>query len=165
MTTVALVVARAANGVIGHNGAVPWRIPADMQHFRRVTMGNPCIMGRKTWESLPRKPLPGRTNIVITRDRAFHADGAVVVHSLEDALARAEAEAPQEIAVIGGADIYALALPRAGRVYLTEVHAELEGDTFMPPLDPAEWMEIAREPHHEPDAADHPFSFVTLERR
>jgi dihydrofolate reductase len=161
---IALVVARAENGVIGRDGAVPWRIPADMQHFRRVTMGKPCIMGRKTWESLPKKPLPGRTNIVITRDRAFQAAGAVVVHSLEDALSRAQAAGPEEIAVIGGADIYGLTLPYAGRVYLTEVHADIEGDTVMPPLDPADWKETARE-RHERDAADHPFSFVTLERR
>ena len=159
---IALVVARASNGVIGRNGAVPWRISADMQHFRRVTMGKPCIMGRKTWESLPKKPLSGRTNIVITRDRAFQADGAVVVHTFEQALARAEAEAPEEIAVIGGADIYRLAVPHAGRVYLTEVHTNVEGDTFMPSLDPAEWTEIARERH---ELGDHPFSFVTLERR
>ena len=162
MTVIALVVARAANGVIGSNGVVPWRIAADMQHFRRVTMGKPCIMGRKTWDSLPKKPLPGRTNIVITRDRALQAEGAVVVSSFEEALGRAEAEASEEIAVIGGAEIYRLALPYAGRVYLTEVHAELEGDTSITPFDPAEWKEIARE-DHVPD--DIPFSFVTLARQ
>ena len=159
---IALVVARASNGVIGRNGVVPWRISADMQHFRRVTMGKPCIMGRKTWDSLPKKPLPGRTNIVITRDRAFQAEGAVVVHTFEQALARTEVEAPEEITVIGGAEIYRLALPHAGRVYLTEVHTDIEGDTFMPPLDPAEWTEIVRERHEL--GGDHPFSFVTLER-
>jgi dihydrofolate reductase len=161
--TLALVVARAMNGVIGRNGAVPWRIPADMQHFRRVTMGKPCIMGRKTWDSLPKKPLAGRTNIVVTRDRRFHAEGAVVVHSLEEALTCAEAGSPEEIAVIGGAEVYRFALPRATRVYLTEVHANIQGDTFMSPLDPVEWKEIARE-RHESNAGDHPFSLVTLER-
>jgi dihydrofolate reductase len=165
MAVITLVVARGANGTIGRSGAVPWRIPADMQHFRRVTMGKPCIMGRKTWESLPKKPLPGRTNIVITRDRAFAADGAVVAYSLDEALARAEEEAPQEVAVIGGADIYRQAVPHAGRVYLTEVHAEIEGDTFMPPLDPTDWNEIAREHHRPANAGEFPYSFVTLERR
>jgi dihydrofolate reductase len=134
-----------------------------MRHFKAVTMGKPCIMGRKTWESLPKKPLPGRTNIVITRDPVFAADGATVAHAFEEAVARGEAETPEEIAVIGGADIYQLALPHARRVYLTEVHGEIEGDTVMPPLDPSEWKEIAREDHREIGGLA--FSFVTLERR
>lgn len=161
---VSLVIARAANGMIGVQGRIPWRIPEDMKHFRAVTMGKPCIMGRKTWESLPKKPLPGRTNIVITRDRALRAEGAVLALSFEEALARAEAEAPEEIAVIGGAEIYQLAMAYAGRVYLTEVHTELEGDTSMPPLGPAEWKESAREDHPGEGAGDLPFSFITLER-
>jgi dihydrofolate reductase len=162
---VSLVVARATNGVIGQHGKIPWRIPADMRHFKAVTMGKPCIMGRKTWDSLPKKPLPGRTNIVLTRDRAFHADGAVVAHTFEEALARAQAEAPDEIAVIGGADLYRTALPLAGRIYLTEVHGAFDGDVFMPPLDAAEWTEVLREDHpgEEPDHLPH--SFITLERQ
>ena len=161
---ISLVVARAANGVIGQHGKIPWRIPADMKHFKAVTMGKPCIMGRKTWESLPKKPLPGRTNILLTRDDAFHADGAIVAHSFEEAIACAEAESPEEIAVIGGADIYGVALLRASRIHLTEVHGAFEGDVHMPPFDPAEWNEIWRKDHpaNEPDGLA--FSFVMLER-
>src|SRR5581483_2169778 len=102
---VSLVIARATDGVIGQRGQMPWRIPADMKHFKAVTMGKPCIMGRKTWDSLPKKPLPGRTNIVVTRAADFRAEGTVVAASLEDAIARAQAESPGEICVIGGAEI------------------------------------------------------------
>jgi dihydrofolate reductase len=161
---ISLVVARAANGVIGNKGAIPWRIPEDMRHFKAITMGKPCIMGRKTWDSLPRKPLPGRTNIVVTRDEAFVAEGAVVVHAFEEALKRAEAESPEEIAVIGGAEIYRAALPCAARTHLTEVHADVEGDVHMPVLDPAVWHEVAREDHSATGESPG-FSFVTLDRR
>jgi len=162
--SVCLVVARAANGVIGNKGAIPWRLPEDMRHFKAITMGRPCIMGRKTWDSLPRKPLPGRTNIVITRDRTFHAEGAVAVHAFEEGLRRAAAELPPEIAVIGGAEIYRAALPYAARVHLTEVHADVEGDVHMPILDPAAWHEVARENHSAASGLPG-FSFVTLARR
>lgn len=164
-TTISLVVAVAENGVIGEHGKVPWRIPADMQHFRAMTLGKPCIMGRKTWESLPKKPLPGRKNIVVTRDPALHAEGAEVVYSLEEAIAAAETEAPVEIAVIGGAEIYNAILPRASRAYLTEIHAAFEGDVFMRAFNPAEWREISREDHASADPSGPGFSFVTLERR
>jgi len=159
-----LVVARATNGVIGQYGNIPWRIPADMKHFKAITLGKPCIMGRKTWDSLPNKPLPGRTNIVLTRDPALVASGAVVAHTLEDALVRAQAESPEEIAVIGGADIYAAALPRAFRIHLTEVHGAFEGDVHMPPFDPTEWKEVWRE-NHVGDSGTPAYSFVRLERR
>ena len=142
-----LVVARAANGVIGQYGKIPWHIPADMKHFKAVTMGKPCIMGRKTWDSLPKKPLPGRTNIVLTRDETFRAEDAVVARSIEEALARAAAEEPEEVAVIGGADVYAAVLPRAHRIYLTEIHAVFGGDVSLPPFNSAEWKEVAREDH------------------
>lgn len=166
MTAVlSLVIAQAHNGTIGRHGSIPWHIPADMRHFKAVTMGKPCIMGRKTWDSLPRKPLPGRTNIVVTRDRAFVADGAVVVHSFEDALTLAEADAPDEIAIIGGADLYRLALRRAGRVYLTEVHAAFDGDVSTPRFAVSEWKEVFREDHEAPETGGPGFSFVTLERR
>jgi dihydrofolate reductase len=159
-----LVVARASDGTIGHEGKIPWRIPADMRHFKSVTMGKPCIMGRKTWESLPKKPLPGRTNIVVTRDRAFQAEQAVVVHSFADAIAEAQAESPDEIAVIGGADLYREALPHAERIYLTEVHGSFGGDVRLMAFDSDEWNQVAREDH--PAEGDTPaFSFVTLERR
>lgn len=155
---VSLVLAMAENGVIGKNGALPWQIPEDMRHFKALTMGKPCIMGRKTWDSLPKKPLPGRANIVVTRDRDFRGEGAIVAHSFDDALARADNA--EEIAIIGGAEIYAAALSRATRIYLTEVHAAFDGDASMPPFDRAIWRETSRENH----AGDPSYSFVTLER-
>lgn len=155
---VSLVVAQADNGVIGRNGALPWRIPQDMRRFRALTMGKPCVMGRKTWDSLPKKPLPGRDNIVVTRDPNFAAAGASVVHSLDEALAR-EAE---EICVIGGAELYSAALPRATRIHLTEVHAQVQGDTRLPQFDRAVWRETAREEHQTQDGLR--YSYVTLER-
>lgn len=159
---VSLVIARAANGMIGVQGRIPWRIPEDMKHFRAVTMGKPCIMGRKTWDSLPKKPLPGRANIVLTRDDSFRAEGAAVAHTFDEALALAAGA--DEIAVIGGADIYVAALPYAHRIYLTEVHAEFDGDVSMPAFDPADWKEVQREDHAPSDNAPG-FSFVMLERR
>ena len=163
MTHISFVVARARNGVIGKDNAIPWRIPEDMRRFKALTMGKPVIMGRKTWDSLPKKPLPGRTNIVVTRDRGFHAEGAMVAHSAEEALERAQFEKPTEIAVIGGAEIYAALLPRATRIHLTEIDADFEGDATMPPFDPAAWHEVDREPHTTADGLA--YAYVTLERR
>jgi len=159
---VSFVLARADNGVIGVDNAIPWRIPEDMKRFKAITMGKPIVMGRKTWDSFPKKPLPGRTNIVITRDVHWQAEGAVVVHSLEEALKQAEREAPDEIAVIGGAEIYRLALPRADRIHLTEVHTEVAGDATLPSFDPALWRETAREDHVTADGLR--YSYVTLDR-
>src|SRR5580692_9807267 len=119
---IVLVLAMADNGVIGASGGIPWRIPEDMKRFKAMTMGKPIVMGRKTWDSFPKKPLPGRTNIVVTRNRTWKADGAVVVHSFDEALAKARSENPSEIAVVGGAEIYTAALPHATRIELTEVH-------------------------------------------
>jgi dihydrofolate reductase len=161
MSDVALVVAIAANGVIGNKGAIPWRIPDDMKHFKAVTLGKPCIMGRKTWDSLPVKPLPDRINIVITRDAGFSADGVYVVASLHEAMAWAVLGDPKEIAVIGGAQIYAEALPRATRIYLTDVHRAFVGDARFV-FDRALWRETAREDRAMPDGLR--YSFVTLER-
>jgi dihydrofolate reductase len=121
-------------------------------------------MGRKTWDSLPKKPLPGRTNIVVTRDCAFHADGAMVAHSFEDAMRHAEAESPAEIAVIGGAEIYRAALPCATRIHLTEIHGQFEGDVFLPPFDPRRWHEVSREEHQHAEAEGLAYSFVVLDR-
>ena len=160
------VVARARNGVIGRDGAMPWHLPADLKRFKRITVGKPIIMGRKTFESIG-KPLPGRQNIVLTRDANWHADGVTVVPNLAEAIAaagldpRARADG---IMVIGGAQIYAEALPSATRIELTEIDAEPEGDTFLPAFDPARWHETARETH--PAEGDQPgFAFVTLVRR
>lgn len=148
------IYARAANGVIGRAGALPWHIPADLKRFKALTMGAPMIMGRKTFASFPR-PLPGRRHIVLTRDEGWRAQGAEVAPSAAKALAMAGPDAW----VIGGAEIFALLLPRCDRVELTEIHAEVEGDVTMPPLGP-EWREIAREGH----GGDPAFTFVTLER-
>ena len=158
---ISLILARADNGVIGANGALPWRLPDDMRRFKALTMGKPCIMGRKTWDSLPKKPLPGRTNIVVTRDPAFAAAGAVAAHSFEEALGEAQKENPAEIMVIGGADIFAAALPLASRIYLTEIHAAPAGDVHFASFAPQQWRETAREDHF---ADDLPHSYVTLDR-
>lgn len=157
---IAIIAALARNRVIGRGNRLPWHLPDDLRHFKRLTLGRPIIMGRRTWESLPGL-LPDRTHIVITRDAQYRADGAVVVHSLDEALAVAGGE---EALVVGGAQLYGLALPRASRLYLTLVEAEVEGDAFFPETDPAAWREIAREPHAADERHAYPFAFVTLER-
>ncbi|MCB9832932.1 MAG: dihydrofolate reductase [Planctomycetes bacterium] len=157
-----IVVAVDENGLIGRDGDLPWRLPADLAHFKRTTMGKPIVMGRKTWESIGR-PLPGRTNVVISRDPAFRAEGALVLHDpaeVADRLADHE-----EVCIIGGAEIYRLFLPLCRRIELTRVHAEIEGDTWFPPLDPAQWHEIAREERAADEKNAHPMTFITLERR
>ena len=157
---ITLVVARADNGVIGKNGRLPWHLPADLRHFKEVTMGTPMIMGRRTFDSLPGL-LPARRHIVLTRDRGWSAPGAVVVHDVEEAIRTAAAD---YVSVIGGAEIFALFEPRAHAVELTEIHGEIAGDTVMPPFDPATWREESRE-DHEAQAARPAYSFVRLERR
>lgn len=158
-----LVLARARNGVIGANGTLPWHLPMDLRHFKALTQNKPMIMGRKTFDSLPGL-LPGRRHIVLTRSRDWSDEGAEVVHSVDQAIAAANAP---HVAVIGGAEIFALFLPRADRVELTEVHAEPAGDTVMPPFNPGVWQETARTDHAvDPDHRDRPaFSFVTLVRK
>jgi len=150
MCKIAFVIAVAENRVIGKDGDLPWRLSSDLKLFRRLTMNKPIIMGRRTWESLPRRPLDGRDNIVLTRDRNFAAEGAHVVHSVEAALELgrefAEARGVDEISVIGGAQIYESMLEHADRIYLTEVHGSPEGDTVFPPLDSAKWQEVGSEP-------------------
>jgi dihydrofolate reductase len=146
---VCFVVAVAENGVIGKDGALPWRLSTDLRLFRRLTLGKPVIMGRKTYESIG-KPLDGRDNIVVTRDPSFKAGGAVVTESVGVALQRARELAKkrnaEEIAVIGGAEIYRTLLPQADRIYLTRVHASPPGDTFFPEIDGSAWRETSREP-------------------
>jgi dihydrofolate reductase len=165
-----LIYAQSQNGVIGINNTLPWHLPQDLAHFKAKTSGSPVIMGRKTWDSLPPKfrPLPGRTNIVITRQHQWQADGAHATHSLEAALRYLKSStetAPEEIWVIGGAQIYTAALPLAQRVVVTVIHKDFQGDAYAPTLGP-EWRETAREPHNPaPDAADAlSFDFVTFER-
>jgi dihydrofolate reductase len=163
MSKIALVVAMADNGVIGANGRIPWRIREDMQHFRALTIGKPCIMGRKTWESLPKRPLVDRTNIVVTRDRAFKADGAFVAHSLDEALEFAAREDFPEVTIIGGAEIYAAALLLADTIYLTEVHGDFDGDARLASFNREVWLEISRDEHTTSEGLA--YSFVTLRRR
>lgn len=150
--------ARADNGVIGREGKLPWHLPADLKRFKAQTMGKPMVMGRKTFESFP-SPLPGRRHIVLTRDPDWSAEGAEVAHSPEDALALV---GEAEVAVIGGAEVFALFLGRADRVELTEVHVDAEGDATVPAFD-AGWREVARE-EHASEAGRPAYSFVTLER-
>jgi len=153
-----LIYARAANGVIGTDGRLPWRLPADLRRFKALTMGRPMIMGRKTFESFP-APLPGRRHIVLTRNRDWQSGRAEVVHSVDQALAQG---GEGEVAVIGGAEIYALFEPLANRIELTQVHADYAGDTVMPPPGP-QWREAVREEHAAEN--DTPaYAFVTLLR-
>ncbi len=173
LAQIALVVARGSNGVIGRDGDLPWRIRSDLQRFKAVTIGKPCIMGRKTWESLPLRPLPGRLNVVLTKDESYHesekAKGCVVVTSLDEALSMAREQAADdevnEICVIGGAAIFETVLPRAKRLYITEVDAAPEGDVLFPAFDETDWVETLNEPHTAGEKDDHAFTFRTLERR
>jgi dihydrofolate reductase len=156
--TVTFHLARADNGVIGRDGKLPWHLPADLRHFKAQTMGKPMVMGRKTFESFP-SPLPGRRHIVLTRDRGWSAAGAEVAHTPDEALALAGAG---DVAVIGGAEVFALLLDRADRIELTEVHLDAEGDATVPSFGPG-WHETARE-NHMSEAGRPAYSFVTLER-
>jgi dihydrofolate reductase len=160
--TVALVAAVARNGVIGRSGGIPWHLPEDMARFRDLTMGHPVVMGRRTWESLPDRfrPLPGRRNVVVTRNPGWSAQGADRAASVEDALRLLEHE--PRVFVIGGGEIYAAALPHADELHLTEIDAEVEGDTTFPAWDPGEFGEVTREGHVAQDGMQ--FSFVTYRR-
>lgn len=163
---VALVVAAATNGVIGLNGRMPWRIPSDLKTFRRLTMGRPIIMGRKTFQSIGRA-LEGRTNIVVTRDASFRAYDVIVVSSFQNALSLGAkvAGTDGEVMIIGGGEIYQMALPLADVVYMTEIAAEPEGDTVFPPLSPDEWVETARTVIEPDPRDDYPVSLVTYSRQ
>ena len=156
-----LIYARAANGVIGQNNAMPWHLPEDLAHFKRLTQGWPVIMGRNTWDSLPARfrPLPGRTNIVITRQPDWREAGAHPASSLDDALAQCGTS--EEVWIIGGAQIYAQAEPLAHRIEVTEIAQDFDGDAFAPTLSKA-WQETAREAHVSKNGL--PFSFVTFEK-
>jgi dihydrofolate reductase len=167
-TPIALVVAVAKNGVIGRGGALPWHIRSDLRRFKALTMGKPMVMGRKTFAAIG-KPLPGRTTIVATRQRGFPAEGVEVAHSWPEALRRADeiaaASGAGEIAVIGGGEMFAAALPDADVVHLTEVDAAPPGDAFFPPLDPAEWRALRREAHPAGPGDEFAFTFVDYRRR
>jgi dihydrofolate reductase len=160
--TLALIGAVAANGVIGRNGTLPWRLPEDLRHFRRLTTGHAVIMGRRTWESLPHA-LPGRQNIVVTHRPGYRADGAKVVASLDAALRAVVYPSPPFC--IGGGELYRAAVPLAGTAYITEIAKAYAGDATFPALDPREWVETAREAHVHEDDEPFEYAFVTYERR
>jgi dihydrofolate reductase len=163
---IAFIVAMADNRVIGRDGGLPWRIPADLKHFKAKTMGKPIVMGRRTFDSIG-KPLPGRPNIVVTRGTAAFPDGVDVADSADAALDIAQQRAGEtgadEIMIIGGATLYEELLQRADRLYLTEIHDAVDGDTFFPEFDAAVWREVEREDRDDIYSA--PVSFVTLDRR
>ncbi len=161
---VILVAAASENNVIGNKGQLPWKLPKDLQHFRQLTEGKCIVMGRKTFDSIGR-PLPKRKNIVVTRQERISFAGCEVVHSLGDAVALARALAEHEVLVIGGGELYREALPLAHRIELTRVHAQVEGDTYFPPLDPAQWAVVSEEHHPADEEHSYPFSFLRLERK
>jgi dihydrofolate reductase len=169
ITLTAGPIARARNGVIGRGGELPWRLKTDLANFRAVTMGKPVIMGRKTWDSLPRKPLVGRTNIVLSRDGSFEPRGAVVCEEFGEAVSiareQAEEDGAREVCVIGGASLFELALVKAGRIYLTDVDADVEGDVTLPPLDMNRWTEVSAKAYPAGEDDDYPFTIRVLERR
>lgn len=162
-------VARGRNGVIGRDGDLPWRLKSDLHLFRELTLGKPIIMGRKTWDSLPLAPLKGRTNIVLSRDGSFEPRGAVVCESFSEAVQmgreQAEDDGVDEVCVVGGAALFAMALPKARRIYLTEVDAEPEGDVWLPAFDETPWTEVRREEHAPTEGDDCAWTFRVLERR
>jgi dihydrofolate reductase len=154
--------------VIGKDGALPWRLKSDLALFKAVTFGKPVIMGRKTWDSLPKRPLPGRLNVVLSRSGDFEPQHAVVCETLGEALAisreHAEEDGMAEVCVIGGTAIFEMALPRAKRLYLTEVDADVEGDAYFPKLNEADWTEVRREEHPAGEGDDYAFVYRVLER-
>jgi dihydrofolate reductase len=165
---IALIAAVAENGVIGRNGRMPWHIPSELKHFRRVTMGKPLIMGRKTFASF-KKPLEGRDDIVLTHNRDYAPKGAIAVESVEQAVKVASdcalARLADEVMVIGGAAIYSDLLPHAKRLYLTRVHAEPEGDVYFPDIDLGEWREVESRYHARGEGDDHDYTITIYERR
>ena len=164
MVKLALIVARSRNGVIGRAGELPWRLPEDLAHFKRTTMGHPVVMGRKTWDSIGR-PLPGRRNLVVTRDPHWNADGAEAFASLDAAFDAASDRCGDgdTVFVIGGAQVYREALARADAMHVTEIDRDIDGDAYFPAFDPADWIETSREPLVGADTV--PFAFVHYARR
>jgi len=160
---ISMIVALTDDGVIGIENRLPWKLPNDMKWFRQQTMGKPIIMGRKTFESFGARPLPGRTNIIITRDPDYRADACVIVHSIEAALDAVRDAG--EVMIIGGASFYKQMLPHTDRLYLTLVHAEVDGDAWFPEVDPADWQEVERIDNPADEKNLLPHSFVILERK
>ena len=161
---ITLIAARAANRAIGLDGDLPWRLPADLKRFKALTHGHPMIMGRKTFDSIGGSPLPGRWTVVLTRDPDWSAPGVEVAHTLDEALAMAQATGDSEVFVAGGEDVFRRALDRADRLQLTRIHRDFPGDTFFPEFDESRWREVEREDHGPTDAAPFSYSFVVLDR-
>jgi dihydrofolate reductase len=159
---VSAVVAASDNNVIGKDGGLPWHVSSDLKLFKEITLGKPVIMGRRTWESLPRKPLPGRRNIVITRNPDYVADGAEIVRSVDEALAVCAGE--PEVSIIGGGQVYEQAMSRTDRIYLTRIHLEVDGDTLLPDLPAQEWREVERRAFDKGERDDAAFTLVVLDR-
>jgi dihydrofolate reductase len=159
---ISIIAAMAQNRVIGRDNRMPWHLPADLRHFKALTIGKPIIMGRKTWESLPGL-LPDRPHIVITRDHTYRAEGCTVVPSIDEAL-KAAGDAP-EVMIVGGGELYAQLLPRANHLYLTLIEAEIEGDAFFPEYESGEWREVGREEHLPDEKNPYPYSFITRNDR
>lgn len=164
---VSLIAALAQNRTIGKNNDLPWHLPDDMKFFMETTSGHHVIMGRKNYDSIPQKfrPLPKRTNIVVTRQNNFQAPGCIVVNSIVDGLALAKSNNEPEVFIIGGAEIYKQSMPEANRLYLTEIKAAIEGDTFFPEFDKKNWKETMRKPHAADERHAHAFDFVIYERK
>ena len=158
---ISFVVAMGRNRVIGKNNAIPWNMPADIKHMRKLTEGKPLIMGRKTHESIGR-PLPNRKNIILTRDRNYKSRGCVVVHTLEEALKAAEGA--EEVIIFGGEDIYRIFLPKADKMYLTIIDNDFEGDAYFPEYNKKEWKEVGREEHEADEENKFRYTFVTLQK-
>ncbi len=158
--TVSMIVAAAQNGVIGKDGDMPWRLSADLKNFKAITLGHTIIMGRKTWDSIKRL-LPGRQTVIVTRQPDFKVEGAIIAASLEDAMSATDDESPF---VVGGAEIYRLSLPYVNRIYLTRVHAEIEGDTWMPEIDFDHWKKLESTSHSSDEKNSHDHSFEIYEK-
>jgi len=158
---ISIIAAMANQRAIGINNSLPWNLPADMQWFRKCTMGKPIIMGRTTYESIG-KPLPGRKNVIVTRNAEYQVEGATVVHSLEQAIEAVQGE--EEAMIIGGSNIYSQALAFANRLYLTEIHSDVEADSWFPEFDQGQWQPLSREDHQADQKNIYDYSFVVLER-
>lgn len=161
-TLISFIWGQDSHGLIGHDNALPWRLPADMGWFKKNTMGKPILMGRKTYESIGR-PLPGRSNLILSRQQDLQIEGCAVVHSLDEA--RSAVPDADEIMVMGGAEIYALLFDQAERLYITAIDAEFEGDAWFPEFDPKPWREVFRESHQPDDKNAYPYTFSILERK
>lgn len=165
---IALIVAMASNRVIGRDNQLPWHLPNDLKYFKATTLGKPVVMGRKTYESIGR-PLPGRTNIVVTTNRAFRPEGVEVVHSVDEGLDLAQrvakADGVEELMVIGGAQLYEAVMPQVDRLYVTQVHAIVEGDALFPELEFSQWQELSCERHKAGDNNPYDYSFIAYQRR